>query len=104
MTSPLVDVAGHHSHPDRRGARVKQVVFDWSGIVAIVGGVMWLATMASTVSASKAEIERLRVRDDQRAAEMATRSDVEKVSDKLDALATEMRAAVAARDRTINPR
>lgn len=106
-TSPLVDAGGSEisvSHEHRGRRPMKQAVFDWSGVVgivmAIVGPAMVFASVQSKLDSAVREIERLRAADDRRiewqsviVGTMATRSDVEKVSNKLDALAAEMRNA-----------
>lgn len=106
-TSPLGDAGGSEisvSHEHRGRRPMKQAVFDWSGVVgivmAIVGPAMVFASVRSDLSSTVREVERLRDDARQRSAwqeaigrEMATRADVEKISNKLDALASEMRNA-----------
>ena len=101
--SPIVDADGalqDSSTPERRGVGVKRLIFDWSSVVAIAIAAMTWATLAGDVRANKAEIDRLRAAKEQQTvwqqdviATMAKRTDVEKVSDKVDALAAELRGA-----------
>lgn len=107
MSNPLVDAGGSEisvSHEQRGRRPMKQAVFDWSGVVgivmAIVGPAMVFASVQSKLDSTMREVERLRTADDRRiewqsviVGTMATRDDVEKISNKLDALASEMRNA-----------
>lgn len=68
--------------------------------MAIVGPAMVFASVQSKLDSTMREVERLRTADDRRiewqsviVGTMATRDDVEKISNKLDALASEMRNA-----------
>lgn len=101
MMSPLVDAAGDPP-ADTGTVNVKKFVLDWSGILAIVAGAVAWTTTASGVDANSREIERLRIANDARAvydvkqaSEMATKSDVQRLSDQIQALSVEFRARAA---------
>jgi len=104
MHPPLVDEAGHAVHDtDRRaggGVGIKRLFFDWTGVVAVAMAAMTYASLAGTVQTNRQEIERLRVQNDARArsdvdiaARMATKDDVTRLAEQVQALATEVRRA-----------
>lgn len=84
--------------PPERSFSMKQLVFDWGGVVAIAIAAMTWATLTAETSANTREIERLRAAGDARATAdvriaetMATKADVQRVSDQVQALALELR-------------
>lgn len=103
---PLVDEDGISVHQnDRRSIDVKRLFFDWSSVVAIALAAMTYATLDNKTQTNADEIQRLRsareerVAKDERIAEtMATKADVQRVSDQVQALALELR-----RSRDIRP-
>lgn len=101
MTNPrvLVDTDGMAMEV-KEGKSVKQVLFDYSGIAAMVAlGIAW-GVVSNSIARNGTEIDRLRARDDARgisdvrlAQDMATKDDVQRVSDQVQALASELRRA-----------
>lgn len=99
----LVDADGsdlRNDQPPRMNA--KRLFFDWSSVVAVAIACMTYATLAGDVKANAREIERLRAAGEARAqadvqiaARMATKDDVQRVSDQVQALAQELRGARA---------
>ena len=82
----------------------KRIFFDWTGVVAIVAGAVVWGTTSSLVASNTKEIERLRVANEARAivdiknaTEMATKADVQRVSDQVLALSIELRNARSAK-------
>lgn len=100
MTPTLIVDENGTTNAEKSGKSVKQLFFDWSSVVAIgIAAITWGVT-TNRIDNNTKEIERLRLRDDARvqsdikiAADMATKTDVQRVSDKLDALANELRNA-----------
>lgn len=100
--SPLVNAAGvslEHASP-KRSVAVKQFVFDWSGLVAIAVAAMTWGAVNNRLDTAEDEVRRLRALNDTRtqsdiqiAATMATKADVQRVSDQVQALAAELRSA-----------
>lgn len=105
MHPPFVDAAGATIElPPERSFNMKQLVFDWGGVVAIAIAAMTWATLTAETSANTREIERLRAAGDARAVadvriaeSMATKADVQRVSDQVQALALELRNTRGAR-------
>lgn len=97
----IVDVDGADiPNAHRAPMNVKQFVFDWSGILAVAGVCVGWGAMSSRVQTVEDEIRRLRSSNDSRAvtdvqiaATMATKQDVQRVSDQVQALAAELRNA-----------
>jgi len=106
MHPPLVDTAGTPLENQETSAavNVKRFIFDWSSLVAFVMVVLTWATLAAETASNTREIERLRAaneehaRSDIKIAEtMATKADVQRVSDQVHALALELRNTRAVR-------
>lgn len=107
MHPPLVDQAGmpvDTDAPERASVSARRLFFDWSSVVAIVIAAMTYATLAGQVKTNTRELERIRAyeeqqrTDDIRIAEtMATRADVRRVEDLVQALSLELRNARAAK-------
>jgi len=99
MHPPFVDSAGAViEQPPERSFSMKQLVFDWGGVVAIAIAAMTWATLTAQTTANTREIERLRAAGEARAVSdvriaetMATKADVQRVSDQVQALALELR-------------
>jgi hypothetical protein len=96
---PLVTVSGEEADVPPNGS-IKRFVLDWSGMLAIVGVAVNWGTTSSHVGANTREIERLRAANESRAVsdvrtatEMATKSDVQRLSDQIQALSLEFRRA-----------
>jgi hypothetical protein len=100
VSNTLLDAAAESvDHEEIPRVNVKRLLFDWSSVVAIAIAAMTWATLSSDVRANAREIERLRARDDARAiadvaiaANMATKLDVQRVSDQVTALAAQIRS------------
>lgn len=105
MHPPLVDGTGSEIPPDIPvSMNLKRFLFDWSSVVAIVLATMTYATLTGDVRSNAREIERLRINNEERskrdevvAATMATRMDVQRVSDQVERLSSELRNARLAR-------
>lgn len=103
MHPPLVDAGGSPLDPDdltRPPVNAKRLFFDWSSVAAIAIAAMTYAALAGDVKANAREIERLREAGDARAQSdvriaetMATKEDVQRVSDQVQALALELRSS-----------
>lgn len=76
----------------------KRLFFDWSFIIPLVAGAIVWGAANNTITRNSEEIAMLRAANATRAAsdiriaeQMATRADVQKVSDQVQALAAELR-------------
>lgn len=98
MMSPLADASGEHTE-EPRSVNMKRLLFDWAGVIAIAGGAVGWGTTTSHVESNTREIERLRAANEARAVydvkmagEVATKTDVQRLSDQIQALSIEFRA------------
>jgi len=97
--NPITDEA------ERRGqGGVKRFVVDWSGVLAIAAGAVAWGTTSGKVDANAREISLLRTANERRAladvtiaTDMATKSDIQRLSDQIQTLSLEIRRTQGAR-------
>lgn len=105
MTTPILDADGARvDHTTDRAVTVKRLLFDWSSIVALMAAAASWGVNNSRIDTMSREVERLRATNDIRATAdvriaetMATKADVQRVSDQVQRLAEELRNARAVR-------
>lgn len=100
MTPHLLDAQGKDPAAEEpvRTMSAKQIVFDWSGLVAVAMAAIGWGYYSNQMETLKDEVARLRASDAQRveervyiAREMATKTDINTLTAKFDAFASEMR-------------
>jgi len=99
MTPHIVDVQGVDVTPEpREPMSAKQLVFDWSGLVAVAMAAISWGYNTNQLDTLKDEVARLRLSEAQRveervyiAREMATKTDINMLTAKFEAFASEMR-------------
>lgn len=100
MTPHLVSANGEEVTPEpRQPMSAKQIVFDWSGLVAVAMAAISWGYNSNQLDTLKDEVARLRAGEAQRveervyiAREMATKTDINVLTAKFEAFAAEMRS------------